>query len=435
MIPNPFDITKAVDFTDREISDYWVDMPGGEGFMQLTKPTSPMPMLILGGKGSGKTHVMRYFSYATQKIWHADSVIDGIRSDGYIGIYLRCSGLNAARFAGKGQSDDVWASLFPYYMDLWLSQLLLVTVQDALASADQHFDDERAICQRVVELFASDDAPVPQTVPELIEMLRRLHTEVDMAVNNCALTSHLDVRILVGPGGLVFGIPRILAEAFAPLHDIQFLYLIDELENLSAEQQKYVQTLVREKVQPSSFKLGARLYGVKTYATYGGEEENKEGSEYECLRLDERLRAKAGTRGAYRKFALDLCFKRLQEGRYVSQAPKSANARRKYVESCFETLSQEPGDDPFGTRYTAFVLEKCRPEKRPHWDRLTDHLRQGGHADAAPGVTSDECAARIVSLLSCPQHPLLEKTNIFLLYQQWFRTNCGPRRSERSTRW
>ena len=71
---NPFNITKAVDFTDQEINDYWIDIPESGGFQQLVKPTSPMPMFILGGKGSGKTHLMRYFSYPLQKIRHAGRV-------------------------------------------------------------------------------------------------------------------------------------------------------------------------------------------------------------------------------------------------------------------------------------------------------------------------------------------------------------------------
>ena len=76
---NPFNITKAVDFNDQEINDYWVDIPSGEGFAAMAKPTSPMPMLILGGKGSGKTHLMRYFSYPLQRIRYGKDVLGGIK--------------------------------------------------------------------------------------------------------------------------------------------------------------------------------------------------------------------------------------------------------------------------------------------------------------------------------------------------------------------
>lgn len=32
MINNPFDITKAVDYTDQELYDYWVDLNQKKGF-------------------------------------------------------------------------------------------------------------------------------------------------------------------------------------------------------------------------------------------------------------------------------------------------------------------------------------------------------------------------------------------------------------------
>ena len=129
---NPFNITKAVDFSDQEINDYWVDISSGDGFTGLAKPTSPMPMLILGGKGSGKTHLMRYFSYPLQCIRHSRKMCSaGIKNDKYIGVYLRCSSLNSLRFREKGQREEMWEEVFAYYMELWLSQLMLGTVLSA----------------------------------------------------------------------------------------------------------------------------------------------------------------------------------------------------------------------------------------------------------------------------------------------------------------
>src|ERR1044072_6727001 len=80
---NPFNITRAADFTDQQIGDYWVDLAAdGNGFIEMAKPTSEMPMLIMGGKARGKTHLMRHFSYQLQKIRYASAVIEGIRNEG-----------------------------------------------------------------------------------------------------------------------------------------------------------------------------------------------------------------------------------------------------------------------------------------------------------------------------------------------------------------
>jgi hypothetical protein len=87
---NPFNLTKANDYSDAQINDYWVDMPDGNGFLSILKPASPMPTLILGGKGSGKTHLMRYCSYEIQKLRHSGTLQESIKKEGYLGIYTRC---------------------------------------------------------------------------------------------------------------------------------------------------------------------------------------------------------------------------------------------------------------------------------------------------------------------------------------------------------
>ena len=81
-IDNPFSVTSAADFTDEQLYEYWVDLTDGGGFFQLIKPRLEMPMLILGGKGSGKTHIMRYLSFTLQKIRHADNLAKGIQDEG-----------------------------------------------------------------------------------------------------------------------------------------------------------------------------------------------------------------------------------------------------------------------------------------------------------------------------------------------------------------
>lgn len=45
---NPFEATRATDFTDHEILSYWVDLVGTDALDRLLKPGSALPMLILG---------------------------------------------------------------------------------------------------------------------------------------------------------------------------------------------------------------------------------------------------------------------------------------------------------------------------------------------------------------------------------------------------
>jgi hypothetical protein len=408
---NPFNITKAVDFSDQEINDYWIDIPESGGFQQLVKPTSPMPMFILGGKGSGKTHLMRYFSYPLQKIRHADSTPAGLQNDRYVGIYLRCGGLNSGRFKEKRQAEEAWEEVFAYYMDLWLSQLVVSTIIDAYAGSAELVSEQEAICGAIVKLFNSWDEEIPPSLEHVLKKLQSLQKQVDVAVNNCAISGELQVKISATRGELVFGIPRILVERFPTLRDCIFVYLIDEFENLSESQQKYVNTLIREKQMPCSFKVGGRMYGIRTHRTYSADEENKEGSEFETVRLDAMLRASK----KYELFAKRLIVRRLSEYEYVPGDAKAQEAMVKSIGEWFETIPQEL----FAQRETEFVIAKYEGRERPYFQMLRQKLEQAKSAGLAVGVSSAPDVDFVLATLACLEYPLLEKVNIFLLYKDW----------------
>lgn len=401
---NPFNITRAADFTDQQIGDYWVDLADdGNGFIEMAKPTSEMPMLILGGKGSGKTHLMRHFSYQLQKIRHQQSVVEGIHGDGFLGIYFRCGGLNSSRFAGKGIPDDTWADVFSYYMELWLAELVLSLVSDLTEQNPSLKEREKQVCDDVIKLFDDPRFEHPNTINELIDLLKALERKVNRVVNNSSISRKIDLEILVTPGTLTFGVPKAIASAMAELSTVQFLYLIDEFENLSEHQQKYINTLYREREAPCSFKIGARLYGIKTYHTLSANEENKKNSEYEVVYLDDYFRKLP----SYPEFAKKLCVKRLVEAGYPAVEMEG------FFESFPESrLAEDLLMHALGTRPSI---------ERPYFKKLREHLISGLKRSAASGLQREDEASEIIQNLSFPEYPLLEKVNSFLFYRDWYK--------------
>jgi len=408
---NPFNVTKASDFNDAEIAAYFVDIPGS-GFSALANPTSPMPMLIRGGKGSGKTHLMRYFSYPLQKLRHGPHFVRGIREEGYVGIYHRCGGLNASRFRGKNQTPEVWDSIFSYYMEIWLSQLLLGCASDLASASHEPLANQSTAVKSCLDLLDNTESiATPTTFVDFIESLHALQRALDLEVNNCALTGTLSVHIRATAGRLIFGIPKVLTSHLDSMKGLKILYLIDEFENLTEPQQRYVNTLLREKELPSSFKIGGRSYGFKTFRTLSGEEDIKEGSEYEVLPLDVRLRDNK----QYKVFAERLCARRLIQAGYAPSPSTNLDDLARMLVDAFEG----PESDYLLTADTAFVLEKYKGRERPYFSKLRQRMKDGISADAVPGIRELADVEAVIRSLESLQHPILEKVNIFRLYQEW----------------
>lgn len=405
---NPFQVTKAVDFTDSQIEATWVDLPAEGGFRKLVDPRAPMPRVILGGKGAGRTHLMRYFSFPLQILRHDGNAFSAL-GDGYLGIYFRCSGLNAQRFRGKDQDEERWISVFSYYMDLWLSQFCISTLLQLIQGRPDSEEISSAIANEFLDLFDESPHIDSSGLAGILIGLRKLQSEIDLSVNNAALTRKLSVRILTNPGSLVFGLPRVAAQVWRELENVQFLYLLDEVENLLTYQQRYINTLVRDRKSPCSLILGARTLGIRTWETLVEHEENKDGSEFDSIKLDSNY---LDVPDQYEELCQKIVAQRLIAAQKFYE-PRDLLTKR--LDSMFETQETIEVDSlPTWIRDTG-------SEERPYFRRLRKQLLEPGYARLAPGVRTTRHVDSIMSLLEFGESPLLEKANCFLLYRAWSR--------------
>lgn len=410
---NPFSLTKANDLSDDQIQDLWVDIAPPDKPQSLFSSgrfASPMPTYILGSKGSGKTHLMRYASFPLQKkrfVRDQLGLCEGARRDGYVGIYMLCSGLETGRFQGKGQSGEAWHEVFSYYLELSLGVAAL-RVAEELVAASASIHRTPAVCAKISELF-DIDAPAGGSFSDLIGEFEKRRRALDAEVNNAAFTGQLKLNITASRGRLIFGIPQAVQACVPELAGILFAYQIDEMENLTEAQQKHVNTLVRARSGPASLKIGARQFGIKTHETMSAGEINLKDSEFEELRLDQLFRRNEST---YRSLVNNLVERRLESFWPHSRSGPAGRGRK--LSEWFE----EPKRDPFDPAFFSLV-KSATSEGRTHIARLRSVLEAHMTRGEVPGVSELAHIDQIVRDIVVAEAPLLEKLNTMIVFNAW----------------
>lgn len=392
MTLSPFEVTKAVSFTDEEIAARFVNFAAAE--YPLVDPRSPITQYLVGGKGGGRTHLMRFYAYPLQKARATGNIMETLKKEGYVGIYAPASGLDANRYAGARIDDDAWAAAFAQSLELRLVSLLFDVIVDIHDSERPwREEDLNALVLDVLEIFG--DSPQAQSVN--LNFLRGrfadFQRQIDRAVNNAPMTRTLDLEVRFSPGSLLFGSGQ-LVQRLRGMDSVKLTYMLDELENLSEHQQMFVNTLVREMQLPTCLLIGAREWGIRTFATLGAGEENREGSEYQKV-VPENAYSQSGD--SYRNFCIDMIERRLCE------AGLSADYSRAWV-----TKLNAPRSSPLNDE---ILLAAIGDNEAKHLGKLRVAALQATHDGAL--------AEAAVEAVRFPEHPLLEKLTILRAYQSW----------------
>ena len=406
---NPFAVTKASDLSDSEINDTWVDWPAPGGFIARLSMRSPMARIITGGKGAGRTHLMRHYSASAQVIRGVENPIEQIRQDGVLGIYTACSALNSHRFRGRGQTTERWQSISEHYVDIWLAQVALAAFETATKSLPPTEEEAAAIVEEVRSYFYHAEFNPGMSLVDLRNDLHHMQRQIDIAVSLAAVRpgSSLDLPTPPIPGSLVFGIPAALRHHYQALADVTYLYLIDEFENLDDYHERYINALLRERTHGVSFMVGVRTFGFQTPYTLQPEEPNRRGAEIEQINLDRGYTQDHQNR-IYRDFCREVVALRLANSDLSGGVLTENLAKR--LGGFFETTTPEEEEQ--------FLLDRYEVKERPYLQRLAEELSTLPLRPQALPLHPED-VSDIVDAVRVPSSPLLEKANVLLIYRAW----------------
>ena len=266
------------------------------------------PSVLIGGRGTGKTMVLRGLSYQGR---HALSNSSPPSDWPYYGLYYKVNTNRVTAFAGPEISESHWTQLFAHYVNLILcakiSDFMMWYDECVGASTALAPDQLRVVCESLhiehVDSFAA-----------LSNRIRMSLVQFESSINNIGdvdeiklTTQGVPIDVLCDMVGRLPGFER-----------KQFYFLIDEYESLSPLQQRVFNTLIKNCGDRYSFKIGVRELGWRVHETLNPAEVLESPADYARIDISERL---DGDR--FSEFALEVCNNRLSQLSTSFSAPKS----------------------------------------------------------------------------------------------------------------
>jgi hypothetical protein len=354
-----------------------------------------IPVVVQGGRGTGKTMLLRYLSYELQLRDHErdkGSLADFVKSAKYLGIYYRFDGPKLSSFSNKNVSGVIWNTIFIDFVELVIGQKYLTMLNDLCRYNVLRISRrvERSLCNDLSEtLFEKTRA---DNLVDLKGVLTRLQRDIERFTERCTFgkTDFSPVEV-VTRGSMIFGIPNIFCRHLTELQDKNFVLLLDEYENLTVDQQTILNTYIKHTQIPVTFRLGMRINGFRTYETLNENEFLREGADFRRILFENILLSKSNE---YRKLLKKIAKRRLE-------------LHSKLNELGFTDIESILGSTPSPEEEAKQLLSGASP-KRPHFRRAQRFLKSlGKYKDAQIG--------EIIESLAFPKNPLVEMVNILLL--------------------
>src|SRR5215213_8597922 len=269
-----------------EEPQYWPDLSGRR------------PCVLEGGRGTGKTTVLRGMSYQGQ-FARAEHNIGSVGEWKYFGLYHKIDAGRVTAMRGEELEEEQWIRLFSHYLNLILCDSLC----GLLAWLEQHgiaVDLPAASCTAVAATLNLEPLASHQA---LAGAIRESLDHFESYVNNVADGGGPRLSMRGAPVERL--IDSLREQTF--FADRSFVFLVDEYENLEPYQQRVVNTLVKHTKPGWSWKIGVRELGWKDTSTLAASEWLEDPADYRRIPITSRF-----DDAAFRTFAAQVCSKRLQ---------------------------------------------------------------------------------------------------------------------------
>lgn len=408
MLKNPFSNIKATHLNKDEIVNYWVEIHNREteqaNFEKVIEPFNPRPIIILGGKGSGKTHILRFYSYESQKVRASqllhNNLVKQVQSEGYISVLLELGDFQFQRFSGSKLDVDIWSEWYFYYLNLILIEKFLKQTLDLEKNGLSDFNNDKI--REISSQYFFDHDDTLDSVGAIFNRVCEEHKKIDQAFSRIRTGTDNNIIKELKPmfdtrEHRFLDISHDVIKANPDLEKLRILFLLDQFEDLSEEQQKYINTIIRhpKHTETISIRIAGRLYALKDKSTFS-DNEKVLGAEATTKKLEGFM----GHKEAYEKFSIEMC-----EKRYKSI--KNLTLDSNQIQNSFEIQNKEA------------VLQKIKNKHIKSIDRKHIINFKNNVVKYKKVLQLNQKNIDDILINISHENPLLEKKNIWLIYQSW----------------
>lgn len=223
------------------------------------------PRVIIGGRGCGKTMLLRYLShhsaFSPKRQFASAPDID------HIGLYWRADTQFGRLMTKRGVADDVWECAFGHLLALVLGIEVLESVGSI---AHSHHDglDASALQDFDYSALRGFGIELPAELASLLSALRRKLDEFETWVRNVRTS---DIPRFLPDTKFVTRLIAITKAQCPALDSTVYLAFIDEYENLHEYQQRQINTWLKHSEPPLVFNIAMKRNGFRTTRTVGDE--------------------------------------------------------------------------------------------------------------------------------------------------------------------
>jgi Cdc6-like AAA superfamily ATPase len=241
------------------------------------------PCILEGGRGTGKTTILRGLSYEGQyelqnkNISKFDAEID------FVGIYHRVNTNHVRAFKG-GEIDELkWSKVFSHYINLVLSNEILVFLDWHRKCNEEDEVLNRHDCSIIAKSLGFREKI--ESFDSLINGLKFEMYSFQSEIND--ITNETQLKLSLAGEPLNILIKCILG--LKQFSNKMFYFLIDEYENFEDYQQKVFNTLIKHSSENYTFKIGVRQLGWRIKHTLNDAEKLNDPADYKTISIEKYL--------------------------------------------------------------------------------------------------------------------------------------------------